>query len=176
MKRALLLALASAVLATAAPAATPHQTPMSTPPNPFIDKGACPFECCTYRDWTTTKPVTLLDKPDGKTKVVSIPAKTVVHGVTGDVYSIPISVKATHAFEDSPIKKGDTFYAMHSAGEGFWVVWFKGKTYTVDMSEAAGNAYLEKACNMWWIQIKTKDGKTGWVLNDDQFDNQDSCG
>ncbi len=172
MKRALFAVLASAMLATAAPAATP----MSTPPNPFIDKGACPFECCTYRDWTTTKPVTLLDKPDGNTKVVSIPAKTVVRGVTGDVYSIPVSVKATHAFADSPIKKGDTFYALHSEGEGFWLVWFKGKTYTVDMSDPVDNAYLQKASNKWWVQIRLKNGKWGWVLNDDQFDNQDSCG
>jgi hypothetical protein len=174
MTRALLQAVATAALATAAPAATP----MSTPPNPFIDKGACPFECCTYRDWTTLKPVALLDKPDGKTTGVSIPAKTVVHGVTGQVWSIPLAVPATHAFEDSPIKKGDTFYTLHSAGEGFWVVWFKGKTYSIDMTEPADNAYLEKASKgaKWWVQVKTRDGKTGWVLDASQFDNQDACG
>ena len=28
------------------------QTPHSgAPPMPYIDQGACPFECCTYRDW-----------------------------------------------------------------------------------------------------------------------------
>ncbi len=28
------------------------------PPVPYIDKGACPFECCTYREWNVTKPTT----------------------------------------------------------------------------------------------------------------------
>jgi len=174
MKRVLLVAATLGLVASTAPAATP----MSTPPDRFIDKGACPFECCTYRNWTTTKPVKLLDKPDGKATGVSVPAKTVVRGVTGQVWSMPIAVPATHKFDDSPIMKGDTFYALHSAGEGFWVVWFKGKTYTVDMTEPADNAYLEKARDnsKWWVQIRTKDGKTGWVLNNDQFENQDACG
>lgn len=174
MTRALPWLLVSALLTTAAGAATP----MSTPPNPFIDKGACPFECCTYRDWTTLKPVALLDKPAGKATGVSVPAKTVVRGVTGQVWSMPLSMTATHAFDESPIKKGDTFYALHGAGEGFWAVWFKGKTYAVDMSDPGDNAYLEKASKgmKWWVQIRTKSGKTGWVLDDSQFDNQDSCG
>lgn len=172
MTRSLPWVLAFSLASAAAPAATP----MSTPPNPFIDKGACPFECCTYRDWTTKKPVTLLDKPDGKTAVAAVPAKTVVRGVTGQVWSMPVSITATHAFADSPIRKGDTFYAMHSAGEGFWVVWFKGKTYSVDMTQPSDGAVLEKASSKWWVQIKTKDGKVGWVLNANQFDNQDSCG
>jgi hypothetical protein len=28
----------------------------SKPPQPFIDRGACPFECCTYRSWDVTEP------------------------------------------------------------------------------------------------------------------------
>ena len=27
---------------------------------PFRDVGACPFECCTYREWTANKPTVLL--------------------------------------------------------------------------------------------------------------------
>jgi hypothetical protein len=39
------------------------------PPNVYIDKGAYPFECCTYREWIARTDVTLLDSPNGK-KVV----------------------------------------------------------------------------------------------------------
>ena len=39
------------------------------PPNVYIDKGACPFECCTYREWVAHTDVTLLESPNGK-KVV----------------------------------------------------------------------------------------------------------
>ena len=46
------------------------QTPgEKKPPNVYIDKGACPFECCTYREWVARTDVTLLDSPNGK-KVV----------------------------------------------------------------------------------------------------------
>ena len=29
-----------------------NPTTGSEPPTPYIDKSGCPFECCTYRDWT----------------------------------------------------------------------------------------------------------------------------
>ncbi|MBV9046071.1 MAG: SH3 domain-containing protein, partial [Alphaproteobacteria bacterium] len=145
--------------------------------NPYIDRGACPFECCTYRVWTTNLPVSLLDKPAGKTVVAKVPTKTGVTGVTGEVHSTPLRVVASHAFEGTPIKKGDVLFALHYAGEGFFTVWFKGKTYDVDFSEGAESSLpLDKTNQSWWVQIRTKDGKTGWVLDKNQFDNQDSCG
>src|SRR5450755_2963719 len=99
----------------------------AAPPNPYIDKGACPFECCTYHDWKTAKPVTLLDKPSGSKRIVDVKAGVVVRGVTGQVISKPQRIVATKAFSDTPIKKGDVFYFIHYAGEGISRVWFKGK-------------------------------------------------
>src|SRR6476661_2097404 len=32
------------------------------PPMPYIDKGACPFECCTYRQWSVKQPTAVLSE------------------------------------------------------------------------------------------------------------------
>ena len=30
---------------------------------PFVDRGACPFEGCIYRDWVARAPVTIVEDP-----------------------------------------------------------------------------------------------------------------
>ncbi len=40
------------------------------PPAVYVDKGACPGECCVFRRWRVLKDATLLDKPNG-TRVVA---------------------------------------------------------------------------------------------------------
>ena len=37
-----------------------------SPPSLYVSKGACPFECCTYREWTANRDLVLTDHPDGK--------------------------------------------------------------------------------------------------------------
>ncbi len=39
------------------------------PPLPYLDWGACPFECCTYREWRTVKAVTVLQERRRKSSV-----------------------------------------------------------------------------------------------------------
>jgi hypothetical protein len=154
-------------------AAPPAMAAGDAPPNPFIHRNVCPFECCTYRNWITNKATTLVDKPNGTTRVATVPVKTVVAAVTGDVYSMPTRRIAAHAYQYSPIKKGDEYYALHSAGEGFWSVWYRGKVYNVELLDEMGEGADHSS---WWVKIRTKDGKTGWALNTGQFDNADACG
>ncbi len=170
--KALRLTLAAALLAGSAQA-----VPRNAPPDPYIHKGACPFECCTYRDWTTTAPVTLLDKPGGKKKIADVAKRIAVKALTGQVISHPARVVAIRAFEDTPIRKGDAYYLLHYSGEGYWDAWFKGRVYSLDMTDYREDAEpLHSFKADWWVQLKTRDGKTGWVLNTGQFDNMDSCG
>lgn len=171
---AVLLALAS-MPTTAAPIA---------PPNPHVDNGACPFECCTYRDWKTTKPVTLLDKPHGQKIVTSVPAGQVVHGVTGNVYSVPVRTVAaksfkvsSNTFQNASIRKGEVFYVLHYLGEGATLIWFKGKTYDAELEPVSATAEGPPSDGpQWWVKVRTLSGKSGWVLDKDQFDEQDACG
>jgi hypothetical protein len=142
----------------------------ASPPKPFIHRGACPFECCTYRDWTTTGKVTLVSKPQGKKQIATIAKGTVVRGVTGWVIADPVRMVAGSDVLESPIRKGEVFYVLHYAGEGYWTVWYRGKVI---------DAFFEKnmpARAAWWVQIRTRGGITGWTSQSDRFADQDACG
>ncbi len=53
---------------------------------PFRDVGACPFECCTYREWRATKDTVLLkNMSGGSTAVFKVRKGEKVEGVTGIV-------------------------------------------------------------------------------------------
>ena len=141
MKRTLsigtIAALAFVLSAAATPGVTATAPAATAPPREFIDRGACPFECCVYRDWTTTREVTLVDKPRGSHVVTTIPAGRTIGGVTGQVISKPIRWVAVRDLEEG-IHKGDIYYVLHYSGEGFWAVWHKGRVVNVSLEKADG--------------------------------------
>jgi hypothetical protein len=148
----------------------------TTPPHPFIDKGACPFEGCTYREWTATKRITLYDVPKGKHAVGHLGPGEHVVGITGEVRSIPLRVVATSNHPDPEdqrrvlIKKGEPYCVLHYLGEGTWLVWHRGKLTTIENFSESGpfpNA-------IWWVKVKTSEGLVGWAISDHNFDGQDS--
>jgi hypothetical protein len=148
-----------------------------TPPKIYIDKGACPFECCTYRAWKVTKDTDLFDKVDGTKIVGRAKAGQTVQGVTGEVHTKPMKVKVkTHpGAEPLPkeIKNGDDVYVLTSQGEGFWKVWKNGRVIS-DVSECWDEANIPEST--WWVKIKLKDGTTGWTKSSENFSGIDACG
>jgi hypothetical protein len=142
------------------------------PPNVYIDKGACPFECCTYREWAAHTDVTLLDSPNGKKVVGRIKKGDKVLALTGEVHSVPLRVIAQHDYPDAGMKSGDTIYILHSEGEGYYKVWHDGKAFDVaDFSEKAAEPK-----STWWVKLKTRSGAIGWTVDRGNFGNQDACG
>src|SRR5262245_59899363 len=56
----------------------------------YVDRGACPFECCQYAAWTTTQPIELRPRPDESAEVLaSLDAGQLVQAVTGEVHTLP---------------------------------------------------------------------------------------
>ena len=102
------------------------------PPNVYIDKGACPFECCTYRGWVAHTDVTLLDSPNGKKVVGQIKKGEKVLALTGEVHSVPQRVIAKYDYPEAGIKTGDTIYVLHYEGEGYCKVWHEGKVVDLE--------------------------------------------
>src|ERR1041384_46047 len=87
-----------------------------TVPIPFEDKGACPFECCTYRQWvaTETTPVKASHRDDSPV-VFRIKKGERVTALTG----IVITTKPGKAQVTKPVviagmraKVGDTFQIL----------------------------------------------------------------
>ncbi|MGC2147829.1 MAG: hypothetical protein WA613_06385 [Candidatus Acidiferrales bacterium] len=141
------------------------------PPHTYVDVGACPFECCTYRKWTVAEKVTVLDSPNGKHVIETLAKGDVVTGLTGEVISVPIPAKADRDVPETPIKKGDTFYVLHYDGEGYWKVWLDGKITFVH--ESVMDFPHPKA--EWWVKIKDSHGTVGWALSTNNFAHQDAC-
>jgi hypothetical protein len=146
-------------------------TSAKAPPHVFVDDGACPFECCKYRQWTVEKPTTLVDQPNGKRVIGKLAKGDVVDGLTGKVISTPIVAKADRDIPETPIKMGDTFYVLHYGGEGYWKVWFQGKITSVHQSVM--DVPHPKA--EWWVKIKDAHGNVGWALSQGNFAHQDAC-
>ena len=143
------------------------------PPAVYVDEGACPFECCTYREWTVDKPVTVFDRPNGNV-IAHLSKGERVTALTGEVISKPFPMTAKGDIPDTPIKSGDTFYVLHPYGEGAWAVWFRGKKITVEEDYFSEDPQVQL---WWWAKIKDSRGKIGWALSEkNNFGNQDACG
>ena len=157
-----------------ASAGTPQQAPAKeqAPPSPYIDKGACPFECCTYREWTANEEIALLDRPNGKKVVAQLHKGEKVQGVTGEVHSIPLRAIAKYDDPNAKVKAGDVIYVLHYLGEGVWKVWHNGEL--VELENFSEKGPFPRTT--WWVQIKTASGVLGWAISHRNFANQDACG
>jgi len=151
---------------------TAQTTGAQKPPSVYIDKGACPFECCTYREWVARTDVTLLNSPSGKKFVGRIKKGERVLALTGEVHSVPLRVIAQQDYPNAGVKAGDTIYILHYEGEGYYKVWHDGKL--VDVENFSDEAKQPKAT--WWVKLKTSSGAIGWTVEHGNFGNKDACG
>lgn len=165
--------------------------PQSKPPAVYVDKGACPFECCTYRKWKTEKTTIAYARPDRKSKQVGRFRKgTWVAGLTGQVTSVPGKFIIVRKHER--YKPGDVLWVYTPLGEGFYKVWFKGRMYDEGLDYMSGpyeaslptceetpNCWgkLEKKLHTtWWVKIRSAEGWIGWTEETESFSNMDACG
>ena len=151
------------------------------PKLPFFDWNACPFEGCVYRKWTAEAAVDVFDtwKPE-RTRIATLPAKGVVTGVSGVVITKkPGVIRMDRDLPQNDLRSGDTILTYTYLGEGFSVVWFKGKFYReFDITFAkrqdgfgcAGTdcaaTYVDLGEKVWWAKVKMKSGVVGWVNMD----------
>jgi hypothetical protein len=97
------------------------------PPLPYVDRGACPFECCAYREWSVEADTPIRSRRDPKAPVVFTAGRgETVHGLTGAVVTVePGRVRVLQdgrlgAEGDGPaVSKGTLIYNLHYLGEGY---------------------------------------------------------
>lgn len=157
------------------------------PPAVYVDKGACPGECCVFRRWRVLQDAALVDKPDG-TRVVAVVKKGEwVRGLTGTIFISPTRLKVVypHVSSEDPqlsYRVGDILYMLTPISEGYRKAWFKGKMLpqgelfdhldcTHDQERcpkpsAECWALAEGPCHekemVWWVKVRTKKGIEGW--------------
>jgi hypothetical protein len=104
---------------------------MATPDLPYYDWKACPFEGCTYREWTALKPTVVYDTWNKNSRrIARIAVKEKVIGVTGLVITFrPGIIRMERDLPQDGLKRGDTILTYAYRGEGVSAVWFKGRYY-----------------------------------------------
>lgn len=147
----------------------------NSPPDLYVSKGACPFECCVYREWIANRDLAVMDKPDGK-PIAQLRKHDHVSAITGEVQTHPLRFQIRQKGPDKEavsIPLGSTVYLLHPVGEGFWLVWFRGKVIQMDPQYVGPGPRYQ-----WWARIKIPSGQVGWVrmnVKDLPFDHVDSC-
>jgi hypothetical protein len=152
----------------------------SRPPIPFVDKGACPFECCTYRDWTVDKPTAVRSTMSDRSRIAFRLRKgEKVRGVTGIVVtSQPGEMRVLKRTKIGRFiaKPGDRLYLLTYIGEGFHRVWFKGKISEEETYDETKFRQIRAPRSVWWVKVRNARGQIGWSREPDNFGNKDQCG
>jgi hypothetical protein len=167
---------------------SPSQT---AAPKIFIDKGACPFECCAYRKWKTEANTTAYARPDKNSEIIgTFKAGTTVEGLTGEVRVQPARfvVKKLHA----GYRPGDVLWVCTYLGEGFFKVWYQGKMFEEELGFSPYGGSPGKRCEQqsdycwgelekelsftWWVKVRSSEGWVGWSDRPEDFSDKDECG
>jgi hypothetical protein len=161
-------------------------------PATYVDKGACPFECCTYRRWKTLKDTVAYSSPDKRSKRVGTFKKgSWVRGLTGEVRTLtPGKFVISKAHEK--YGPGNVLWVYTRQGEGFYKVWSKGRMYSEEMEYMVEPGQtMSPSCaddpncwgalegpynTIWWVKVRSSAGWIGWTMQTDNFGNMDSCG
>lgn len=155
------------------------------PPKIYIDKGACPFECCTYREWTVERDTPLYSSIGGKKVIATAKLHQKVTAITGEVHVVPTKILVKE--EHEKYKPGDIIYLLTYEGEGSYKIWDKGEVISngevyelFDNGSPKLRKYwgkpLSKPQSTWWVRIKVPGGKEGWTKETKNFGNMDACG
>lgn len=148
------------------------------PPTPFEDQGACPFECCVYREWFAEGNLKALkDRKEGSPVAFEVKEGEKVTALTGVVVTTKpgtARVKKPVVIQDMRANSGETVYLLTYRGEGVYTVWYKGR-FVENLDVMEDIEILNKPESVWWVKIKNNKGQTGWTNQPDKFGNKDRC-
>ena len=161
---------------------------VNPPALPVIDYNACPFEGCTFGEWTVTKRTALFDswKP-GRVTIGKLEKDEKVTGLTGvHITNKPDAIRVLSDIPALSLKRGDTILRYMYRGEGFADIWANGKWFKeadcsfISEKEMGGclrdcsAQVIENGEKEWWVQVRTKSGQLGWTKAEDNFDGMDA--
>jgi hypothetical protein len=178
-KLVLIFAFVISLVFFAGPAAAQKTHPLT-----YVDKGACPFECCTYQRWTVEKDTVAYETPSKGAKRVGLFKKgSRVRGLTGEVRTTqPGKFVITKPHEK--YKPGNILWVYTPQGEGFYKVeemdYMSGpyEQSGIDCNERAdcwGKLETEQKTD-WWVKVRSPAGWIGWTNETENFNGMDKCG
>jgi hypothetical protein len=164
------------------PVAAPSFEPLALPGSPafpFEDWGACPMECCAYREWSVEKEtVVRSDRYETAPAAFTVKPGDWVTGTTGVVIVVSPGrgeVTTSMKLGNRQASPGDVVEYLTYQGEGFYKVWFKGQM--LDGVEGYNPIVMKvEPVWVWWAEIKNKKGQIGWTNETGNFGHIYSCG
>ncbi len=164
------------------------------PPERYVAKNACPFECCIYRRWSVLEDTALVAVPGSEATIATARAGTRVEGLTGEVHLVPLPVAVVHpepAYEpNAQLVPGEIVFLLDGLGEGMQRVWHRGVVRTMSTAgevqercpfpddECWGELLAPQRAqeeSVWWMRMRLPDGTEGWT-RDQHFGDMDGCG
>jgi hypothetical protein len=166
---------------------------------PYVNRGACPFECCTYREWSVEKDADVLTTHrDGAPVAFRVLKGERVRGVTGLVEVTRPGRAVLHGTRvlatndgDVTVRPGEKILVLHPMGEGFWKVWVGGRVREAELHDKDETCFDRPPRHrepapcavrittypdwVWWAQVESG-GRTGWTRQLDRFGDMDACG
>lgn len=148
-------------------------------PGVLRERGACPFEGCTYGDWMVTKRSPLRSSPDAGAEIVAwLEAGDWVQATRGEV----VTTEPGHAVlretytgraggRSFVIPAGEDVYLYTYRGEGAWLGWHRGAP--VDVIALTEEEIRSRPMSTWWVFVITSSGTSGWAERTDNFTNSD---
>jgi len=169
--------------AAAPPAKTVEPAEPAAPPAPGVEveRGVCPFECCTYGRWRA-----LADMPayatEGDTSRIAyrLPRGEEFTARTGNVHLDPVGLAVardtltlTPPGDSVPVHlaSGDTVQVLSPVGEGFFRVRVRGRVVEAEgfwamtrpgRTRPVGEL-LRRPGWSWWVEVENAKGQTGWL-------------
>ena len=155
-------------------------TAQRRPPAPYNDRGACPFECCTYRQWTVDKPTVVRAAMRDKAPIAfRLTRGQRVIGVTGVVITTePGIAEALQDRDEGDVRiaKGERIYLYTNQGEGWVKAWSRGQFFGAEVLDPEQYRIIRQPRSVWWVKIRNRQGKAGWSRQPENFGNIDQCG
>lgn len=164
---------------------------------PYVAEGACPFECCTYREWRATAEMTVRREPsDTAQAAFTLAAGEAFRGLDGRVVVTEPGVVAVRRRIEPEVPgqpaftPGDTLYPLDHLGEGWFRVWYRGRTVETSSfswapldappatRDSAAAVVLRDPTSEWWARVRNGEGRTGWLRMDGApfIEGVDACG
>ena len=158
-------------------------------PREFVARGACPFECCVYGEWTLRTDATLRESAARSSEIVTtLTEGTTVRADSGMVIVRPGLLVMTRTSPRANLgdtvtfQPGDTVELLDYVGEGFRRVRWHGRELQVEefwrYSDSTAARVLREPEQHWWAYFTHPSSqRRGWVLMDSvRVRGADACG
>jgi hypothetical protein len=170
------------------PKAAKSSGSITEPILPVVVENACPFEGCTFRQWTVEKDSVLYTTwHDDRKQISQAKQGERVQGLTGVYITLqPDRFLVTQPIPAFSLKTGDVILQYGEWGEGASDLWANGERHKYfNWGEDENGQLILGEANItlirhgvkeWWVQVKALDGKTGWAISNGNFGHMDQLG